>query len=326
MENNLVVKSNKLVEARSRLSRNEQKVLLHAISKLDHIKQTSFNTIEMDIKEFAELIEVKGKMYEELRDTVRGLRKKEVIIDTPEKEYITGWLSSITLSKGTGKMKLKFDEDLVPYLLQLKEHFTRYELKNILYLKSIHAIRLYELLKCWEYRKKPWKLEMDEFRRLMMLEEQYKRPYDLKKRVLDPAKKDINKHTDINILYELIKKGRSYTHIEFTIKPKDIEKEIYIEYLNDNYKVKDMKLKMGLQDESFNTDQVINIYSRAVEYLEDWPEIDIFEYVRLNYCQVKRTQGVRNPYGLLLDYIERDKATAKGQINMDHLIHLEDES
>lgn len=324
MENNLVVKANKLVEARSRLSRNEQKVLLHAISKLDHIEQTSFNTIEMDIKEFAELIEVKGKMYEELRDIVRGLRKKEVIIDTPEKEYITGWLSSITLNKGTGKMKIRFDEDLVPYLLQLKEHFTRYELKNILYLKSIHAIRLYELLKCWEYRKKPWKLEMDEFRRLMMLEEQYERPYDLKKRVLDPSKKDINKHTDINIDYELIEYGRSYSHIEFTIEPKNIEKEIYIEYLNEVYKVKDMKFKMGLHDEKFSTEQIINIYNKAVEYLGDRVEMDIFEYVRLNYLELKRTKGVTNPYGLLLKYLELDKAAAKGQISMNYFIYPED--
>lgn len=314
MENNLVVKANKLVEARSRLSRNEQKVLLHAISKLDHIEQISFNTIEMDIKEFAELIKVKGKMYEELRDIVRGLRKKEVIIDTPDKEYITGWLSSITLNKGTGKMKLRFDEDLVPYLLQLKQHFTRYELKNILYLKSIHAIRLYELLKCWEYRKEPWKLEMDEFRRLMMLEEQYERPYDLKKRVLDPSKKDINKHTDINIDYELIEYGRSYSHIEFIIEPKSVEKEIYIKYLNQFYNIKDMKIKMGLKNENFNTEQIMNLYDLAINKVQD--EFDPFEYIRLNYLHVKSLKQVRNVYAYLCDAIAKDYAAARGQLSL----------
>lgn len=38
----------------------------------------------------------------------------------------------------------------MPYLLQLKERFTRYELKNILYFKNKYSIRIYELLKQYE--------------------------------------------------------------------------------------------------------------------------------------------------------------------------------
>ena len=49
---------------------------------------------------------------------------------------MANWVSSIDYIKDTGLIELEFSEKLIPYLLQLKEQFTRYELKNILHLKK----------------------------------------------------------------------------------------------------------------------------------------------------------------------------------------------
>lgn len=310
MKDSLVVKANQLVEARYNLNLNEQKVILYAASKIDR-EQDHFNYIELDINEFTELLDTKGKRYEEIRDIVRELRRKEVIINTDDKEYIAGWVSSITFYKNTGKIKLRFDDDLIPYLLQLQKRFTRYQLKNILYLKSKYSIRIYELLKQYESIGKR-EFELQELKKILFIENQYNRIYDLKRFVIEPAVEEINYYTDINISYDDIKKGRKIVGFAFDIEPKDQDQ--YIEYLNQYYDIKDLKIKMGLQDENFNSKQVMEIYQKSVQKTQD--NINPFEYVRLNYLYVKGKGSARNIYSYLIKALENDYAAAGGQLSL----------
>lgn len=316
MENRLVVKSNDLISANYSLNLNEQKMVLYAITKLDKNKN-QFNTINLNIREFIELLDITDRNYEQIRNIARGLRRKEIIIDTDRFEYITGWFSGVTFNKSNGDMTIRFDDDLVPYLLKLKEKFTRYELKNILSLKSAYSIRVYELLKQYEkIGKREFKLEkLKEY--LGLKKDEYSRIYDFERRVLKVAKEEINRDTDIKIDYEKVKTGRKITSISFTIEPKDSEKEIYIDYLNQTYNINEMKLKMGLKDENFSTEQVIAIYEKAVEKADN-AEVDLFEYIRLNYLHIK--DKARNKYTYLLKALDEDYATAISQLNINHYL------
>lgn len=308
MENNLVVKSNNLVQAKYELSLNEQKILLYAISKLDRNK-ANFNVIEFDIKEFNDLLQIKGKRYEELRESVRELRKKEIIIKTDDKELITGWLSSIIFHRNTSRITLKFDDNLIPYLLQLKEQFTRYQIKNILYLSNKHSIRIYELLKQYEPIGKRTFI-VDELKKVLMLENQYKRFSNFENWVLKPTMEEINEYTDINISYEKIKKGRSIESIKYRIEPKKICK--YKQYLEENYNIKDIKVNAGLEEENFNSEQIIKLYEIAInklgENLED--EKDIYSYININYKDMSNKKNIINRYAYLIDMLEHDRAKA----------------
>lgn len=315
MKDYLIVKANKLIEARYDLTLNEQKIILYATSQIDRDKG-EFNFIELDINEFTELLDTKGKRYEEIRNIARELRKKEIIINTDDKEYITGWISSITFRKNTGKIKIRFDDDLIPYLLQLKSRFTRYPLKNILYLKSKYSIRIYELLKQYENIGKR-EFELEELRKILFIEDQYNRIYDLERFILEPVKNEINEYTDIIIDYEKQKKGRKISGISFTIEAKDLQDKIYIEYLNEFYDIKEMQIKMGLLEENFNAKQVMNIYEKAIEKMGN-ENINPFEYIRLNYLNIK--DKARNKYSYLLKALENDYSVAAAQINIEHYL------
>lgn len=323
MENGLVVKHNDLITARYDLNLVEQKIILYAVTKIDTNKE-KFNIINIKVQEVAELMESESiRRYSEFRNVANGLMDRKVYLkDRPNLDV--RWLASSEYV-GNGVIELEFSEKLIPYLLQLKKRFTRYELKNILYLKNKHSIRIYELMKQYENIGKR-KFELEEFKKLLMIEGQYERVYDLDRFVLNIAADEINKSTDININFKKIKKGRKVVGLLFTIDSKNKDEKVYIEFLNEFYDIKDMKLKMGLKDEKFNAEQIIKIYEKAVEMLGETheDEIDIFEYVRLNYLEMKRTKGVRNPFGYLLDALARDKAGAKGQISIDHYIYPED--
>ncbi|OHW61267.1 replication initiation protein [Andreesenia angusta] len=305
MENSLVVKGNKLVEARYNLNLNEQKVLLYAISKLDRDKP-EMDWVELDIKEFTDLMELQGKQYDQFRATVRSLRRREVIIDTEQEELITGWLSSIRFYKNTGVVKLKFGDGLVPYLLQLKKTFTSYQLKNVLHLDSKYSIRIYELLKQYQGYKKPTKdreFDIQDLRdKLGIAPDEYNRFYDFEKRVLKTSMQEINQHTDVKMTYEKIKNGKKIARIRFTVKYPDAEANDLAEKL---YNIPELKINCGLEQENWTAKQIADLYEMACTKAED---VDVYAYIKLNYIKMLEQGKARNKFAYLLKSLEEDYA------------------
>ena len=266
--------------------------------------------------EFSELLGTTKERYSEIRDIVRELRRKEVIISTEEGELITGWLSSIRYVEKSGLIELEFSERLVPYLLQLRDKFTRYQLKNILYLKNKYSIRMYELLKQYEVIGKRT-FTIDQLKEILSIKDKYKDVRNLEKRVLEVSAKEINEYTDLNISYTKNKKGRSIESLTFTIESK--ENKQYIEYLEKTYNIKEFKQRAGLENENFNSNQVLELYEVAVDMLIDEyeSETDLFEYIRLNYLFMRDKKSVKNPFSYLRKALKEDYAVARGQIKFD---------
>lgn len=317
MKNNLVVKHNDLIEARYNLTLNEQRVILYSVSLIDR-EEEDFETIKVKVSDLTNLLDTTEKRYTEFRKIAENLISKTLHIQKEGSELITSWLSSMEYLKDEGVIELEFSKKLIPYLLQLKKKFTRYELENILYFKNKHSIRVYELLKQYEKIKKR-EIKLENLRDCLGIEEdEYLRFSNFESRVLRITKDEINKHTDLIVDYEKIKTGRRITSILFKIESKDQDRKIYVDYLNETYSIKDMKNKMGLGKENFDAEQIVEIYSRAVAKLENEEEKGIFEFVRLNYIHIK--SKATNRYGYLLDALDNDYASARGQIRLDYYI------
>jgi plasmid replication initiation protein len=318
MENGLVVKSNNLIRARYNLTLNEQRIILYSVSLLDREKK-DFDIVRFQVSDLTRLLDTTGERYTEFRNIAKGLMSKALTINTKESELVTSWLSSMEYIRDEGIVELEFSKKLIPYLLQLQEKFTRYELKNILSLQNKYSIRVYELLKSWEYKKKPKEIFLEDLRKYLGIgEDEYLRFSNFENRVLKVTRDEINQYTDLNINYEKLKTGRRITSIRFFIEPKDIEKEIYIDYLKKTYSVKEMQRKMGLGELKLSAEQIMTVYERAVKKAGD-EDINLFEYIRLNYLKIK--DKARNPYSYLLEALDYDYASAIGQINLDYYLH-----
>lgn len=303
MKNNLVVKSNQLIQARYDLNLNEQKIILYAVSKLDRDKD-KFNILQIQTNEFMKLLNKSQFRYTEIKELVSELMKKQVNIQTKKSDLVVNWLSSIEYLNNLGIIELEFSEKLIPYLLQLRQQFTRYELKNILLLKSKHSIRMYELLKQYQVIGKR-EFKICELKKMLCIEGQYERMYDFKRFVLDTAEQEINNHTDILVKYDDIKQGRRIIGFIFTVESKIKDHEHL-------YDITDLRYKMGLNNESFSDKQITNIYELAVQKTQD--EFDVYDYVKLNYLHIK--DKARNRYAYLLKAVENDYAAAAGQMQI----------
>lgn len=311
-DNSLIVKANKLIEARYDLNLNEQKIILYAVSKLDRDKK-DFNIIDLEVKDFTNLIDTSSKRYSEIREIVRELRKKELIIDTEEKELITGWLSSIDYIKDSGKIQLEFSKKLVPYLLQLKERFTRYELKNILYLKSKYSIRIYELLKQYEkIGTREFKLE--ELKKKIGCEDKYGDFRNFKRYILDKSKKELKESADICFEYKKITKGRKVVGIKFTIRSlKTIENEITQLYSQRD--INEIKNRSGLKMSNFNDKQILELYEISVQKAES-KGIDPYIYIANNY-RYTLNKSPKNKFSYLKKALKSDYSNSLIQMTLD---------
>src|SRR4051812_20306515 len=205
--NNLVTKSNMLIEANYKLGVVEQKIILCLASNIQP-NDSDFKTYTLPIKEFSNLLGLKGTpKYTELRQTTKELMQKVFEVRINKKVIQVAWLSYVAYNETEGAIDIRFDPFLRPYLLELKKEFTSYKLENVVKLKSSYAIRICELLKQYEKLHERTFL-LTGLRKLLGLEDIYPAYGNLKQRVLFSAQKELEKKTDISFQIEEVKKGR----------------------------------------------------------------------------------------------------------------------
>lgn len=229
---NTVIKANTLIQrSRFSLSAQQQKIVLFIISQIEPYDE-EFKLYEFKITEFCKVcgIEPKGDIYSLLKNQIKAISDKSLWIELENgEETLVRWIEKPYIDKKSGTIKIKIDEDMKPYLLQLKERFTEYDLIYTLNFKSKYSIRLYEYLKSIHYRKlKPYTqtLSIDKFQK--MLDSTYEEFKDFHTRVLKPAQREINTFSDINFEYELIKEGRKTVAIVITIETKEVVERMKI--------------------------------------------------------------------------------------------------
>jgi plasmid replication initiation protein len=224
----IVVKHNDLIQkSRYNLSTQEQKIILYLISKIKP-EDTDLILYEFNIKEFCEICgidETSGKNYSNLKETIINLKRKCFWIPIGNGiEATVSWIDKAIINKSSGTIKIKLDNDLKPFLLELQRNFTRYELDYILTMKSKYSIRLYELLKSYEF------MSMRTFDvenlQILLSAENYKNYSDFRLYALEPALREINIYSDIKVTYEAKKKGKKYDKITFEIKEKNATEQL----------------------------------------------------------------------------------------------------
>ncbi|MBF8984723.1 replication initiation protein [Lutibacter sp. B2] len=318
-ENNLVVKHNKLIELKGKMTALEQKFLATVISKLK-TEDTDFKEYTIYISEIEQYLLSKHKdVYGQLKKTVSSLRDRKIEIEKitakGKKSFlITGWLSSARYEDGEGYVTVYIDPYLKPYLLELQGQFTKYELRQILELKSTHTIRIYELLKQYQTIKKRVFL-VDNLKTLLGLENEYSRFSNFEKRVLVVAKQEINTTTDLFITYRKIKVGKKIGKIEFEIERRHSEKDL--EYADAkmlcdvmDFNTRELAEKSSLIDFKINEKQFMEMYAIACEMTNKF-NVDPCEYIKLNYEYMQGKNNVTNPVAYLKTILTKDGANAR---------------
>lgn len=243
-ENNfLVVKHNSLINFKSKTSYslNQLKLVCYLIS---HIKpeDKGFNLKRICIKDLG-LSGVDSNNHKKL--SVEFLELMCNPFKLPDKKTWVNWFSSFSYENGV--IEYKFDPLLKPFLLQLKDNFNSYQLKNILSLRSAYSIRMYELLNQYKIIGKR-KIEIEELKTLLNIPQSYKNG-DLI-RLMKSIKKELEEKTNLSFDFEAIKESRRFKSFEFIIQYNKKENKLSV---NQNSTPANTSLRSSLKGLKINS-------------------------------------------------------------------------
>lgn len=207
-----VVKRDDMVQkGRHQLSVREQRCVLYTISRIKPTDEV-FQEYTFSLSDFYALCGLNSQSYTELKVILKGLRDRSWTAVTDDKgtESTVSWFNKVRTNKREGRVTIRFDDDMMPYLLQLTKQnafYTSYNLQYVLPMSSQFSPRLYELLKSYQKNNREWFFPTEELKRLLNCEN-YTNFNDFRRFALNPAIEEINQYTDLNIAMDVVKEGR----------------------------------------------------------------------------------------------------------------------
>ena len=206
-------------------------------------------TIDKDDEDFKDYVFTKSELEvkigvkldsEQLRATAKGLMSKILeIVHGKNKWSLLAWFSYFNYDNGL--ITCSFDKRLKPYLLELKQ-FVLTDIRHLTKMQSEYSRRIYMLLK-ERANFGERKFNIEELQNILQIPESYKNYADFKRKVLNQAVKDINKHTDIEIknlgtretpkYFEEHKFPRKVVEVTFHFKKNINDLKSFIEYIRD---------------------------------------------------------------------------------------------
>lgn len=230
----LIKKANNLIEARYKFDIWETRVFSTVLAQIGRYDE-DFRVYRIYLRDIIKDFSINnGNAYELLREAANNLMNKKFFLDYEgdgaERKKVYHIIRSVDYmtklidenKRGLNEyIDISIDPDMKPLLLQLKEQFTTYDIRNIIKFKSSYTVRIYELLKQYEtigHRR----IEVENLKQAFELNEEYPLFANFYQKVIEPAHRDINEYTDLMITnIDKIKNGKKVValHFEFHKKP-----------------------------------------------------------------------------------------------------------
>lgn len=335
----LIKKSNDLIEARYKFDVWETRVFLFMLS---HIRREDgeFHPYRLWYKDMKKVFQVgtNNRSYEYFRNGVKNLMKRQFHLAVEENGYIRETAYQILTkanylqagqdrpgSESQEYIDVSIHPEMKPMLLELQKNFTAYDLRNVARLGA-NSVRLYELLKRFETVGKR-KLEIDNLKRMLELENEYPNFGQFNQSFIKPAVKEINEFTDLNVYkVDQIKEGRKVVALYFYFRPKSDEE---IRKIRDSVEVVRQlhlfpePISEVESQEKDGFEALTPTISKHFEWLNDWwgverqeflkrmsgkDEMDIEAAMAFTKARIKIGKA-ENPAGVFLDALSKGHKT-----------------
>ncbi|WP_416411302.1 RepB family plasmid replication initiator protein [Lactococcus lactis] len=243
IEKRKIVEHNDLITSVAKMDKTPLKIFELAVSCIDTENLPKDNTIYLSKEELFTFFDVSdngkhsrfkeaiSKMQEQAFFEVREAKNKGFkfrrILPIPTVEW----------TDYDDKVMIRFNQDIMPYLIELKQNFTQYALSDLIDLNSKYSIILYKWLsmnynqyehysakngrraeQVESYRNPS--ITVKELRVITDTVKDYPRFDNFETWILKKPIEEINAHTHFNVTYDKIKAGRSIDSIVFHIEKK----------------------------------------------------------------------------------------------------------
>ncbi|MCT1178810.1 RepB family plasmid replication initiator protein [Lactococcus lactis] len=238
-----VVEHNSLITSIAKMDKTPLKMFELAVSCINTEEPPKDNTVYLSKRDLFAFFNVSDNdKHSRFKEAVEKMQKTAYfqIKEVKEKGYEMTSIVPIPTVKWNSyndEVLIRFNQDIMPYLIDLKNNFTQHALSDMAELNSKYSIILYRWLSMnynqyEHYSVKGGRradqvesysnpsISIKELRIMTDTVNEYRQIYDFEKRVLKNAVEEITAHTSFNVTYEKVKKGRSIDSIIFHIDKK----------------------------------------------------------------------------------------------------------
>ena len=290
----LVIKSNKLIGMQTQLSLVQMKIFALLIAKT--LENPSTEYYRFSTKELMISCNLGDNNYTALQKITANMIKP-VIFKWNEAEKQTQYplLDGVIYDKWI--VDIALHRLVKPFILDVATKYTKYYFENISCLNSTYSIRLYELLKEFEFRGAR-DFDMDNFRFLLNIKEgMYNRPYDIKTKIIEKAQQEISQKTDISFSYKEKKEGRKLVWISFKILSQHKQESKALKTVS--------KTSQTVWANSLETVLATKIFLSPIQIKTVLRQFDT-EYLQRNITYTLKQKNIKNIAGYFMKALEQD--------------------
>ena len=238
-----VVEHNSLITSIAKMDKTPLKMFELAVSCIDTEEPPKDNAVYLSKEELFSFFKVSDNdKHSRFKQAIAKMQEQAFFEIKEEKNKGFKFrrilpIPTVEWTDYDDKVMIRFNQDIMPYLIELKQNFTKYALSEIMELNSKYSIILYKWLSMnynqyEHYSNKGGRraeqvenyrnpsISVKELRTITDTVNEYKEFWNFENRVLKKGIEEINAHTSFNVSYEKIKKGRSIDSIVFHIEKK----------------------------------------------------------------------------------------------------------
>lgn len=222
-----VTMSNALTRAGHGLTLAEKRIVASAISKLDsYHTQRDVPRTKITADEYAQTFNVDlNTAYDQLQEAAKMLYSRSITFYEPAyrrsgkplapTKVQMRWVGSVKYQKGEGWVELAWWPDLMRHILGLRKQFTTYQLQQASALRSTYSWKLLEIL--MRFESTGWaEYTIEDFCASMDAPPSLSDFGQVRRRIIDPAVKELTEKNGWIIEWQQIKAGRKVKALRFT--------------------------------------------------------------------------------------------------------------
>lgn len=265
IEKRKIVEHNDLITSVAKMDKVPLKIFELSVSCIDTDNPPKNNTIYLSKAELFAFFKVDdSNKHHRFKEAIAKMQEQAFFEIREEKDKGFKFrrilpIPEVAWTDYDDKVMIRFDQAIMPYLIDLKQSFTQYALSDLVELNSKYSIILYKWLSMNynQYEHYSFKggrraeqveayrnpsITVEELRTITDTVNEHKHFPHFENRVLKKGIEEINAHTSFNVIYDKIKKGRSIDSIVFHITKKPVAR-------NDFYKLEEQD-PIYLQDKA----------------------------------------------------------------------------
>ncbi len=214
-----IVIANVINRSAQSLTLSEKRILMAGIAKMGGVNKR----IRITAEEYAEVYDVSlDTAYSQLKMAVENIfdRYLQFQIFDGKKEGVERirWIGGYRYFDKEGFVQFSFSSEVSPYLFELTDKFTKYQLKQAAALRSVHSWRLLELFEQMKgNNKNGWlHISLEDFWHAMEAKDSHKKNFNnLRKWIIEPAVRELTEKDDWLIEWQAVKQGRKVAALQF---------------------------------------------------------------------------------------------------------------